>query len=66
MRVQGRAYFVGFRTILPPTGGSRDVGFLGCGMDALVTEVNHAIACLSDLAELSSFHMAGGIYVLDG
>lgn len=51
--MENRAYLVAFRTILPPAGGSRDVGFLGCGVDALVAEIDHAVACLSDLAKLS-------------
>lgn len=51
--MKDRAYLECFGADLPPTGGSRDVGFLGCGMDALVPEVDHAIARLSDSARLS-------------
>ena len=51
--MEDRADLILFRTTLPPTGGSRDVGFLGCGVDALVAEVDHAIARLPDLAKLS-------------
>lgn len=67
--MEDRTYLGAFGTILPPAGGSRDVRFLGCGVDALVAEVDHAVACLigfSRALSLSSFRTAGGIYVLDG
>lgn len=47
-RLEDRAYLGAFGAILPPAGGSRDVGFLGCGVDALVAEIDHAIACLAE------------------
>ena len=61
--MEDRAYLVAFRAVLSPTGGRRDVGFLRRGVDTLVAEVDHAMACLSDLAKLSSLYIYRGRYL---
>lgn len=60
--VRDRVYFVGLWTILPPAGACRDVGFLGCRVDALVAEFDEVIACLLVLAKCSRMSMQRDAY----
>ena len=57
------SYLVALGAVLPPAGGGRDVGFLGRGVDALVAETDHAVACLVEGQQCAPVCVTAGLSV---